>query len=143
VLVQASIFFETLEGDRVDQRSSSSLRRERIEEMELTISDIETPCNILKMRRGVKINIRGVDRYKLLNALWEQQTPALFFFMNGVKPPQWNEQVAKEHLKDGYIDYCLGRCIKTDLSKDIVDTRQYDRDGPPFFTDALKKIKHD
>jgi len=90
-----------------------------------------------------RFNIAGVDRLKLLKALWDQQEPAIFFSINNMKPPQWNETEAKEDLENGYIDYCLGRCIKTDLSLDEIDSKSYDHRGRgPLFETALNKVKH-
>lgn len=88
-----------------------------------------------------KVNIGGINRIQLLKVLWEQQPPALFYFFHPkVKVPCWNETEAKKALEYGYIDYFQGRCIKTDLTKDIVDTCNYDESGGPTFQDALNKL---
>lgn len=99
-----------------------------------------------KIMRGscalfAKIDIRGVNRLQLLKVLWEQQQPALFYYCHpGAKIPRWNEKEAKRALEYGYIDYFQGRCIKTDLTKDIVDTSDYDESNGPTFQDALNKL---
>lgn len=90
-----------------------------------------------------KVNISGVNRLALLKALWEQQPPALFYDMNTKVPiPKWDEKAATEALKHGYIDYFCGRCIKTDLSNDVVDTTEYDEQGlTPSFRTALDRAR--
>ena len=83
-----------------------------------------------------------MNRFELLKQLWLQQKPAIFFSMNpSVKIPKWNDADAREALKDGYIDYFKGRCIKTDLSGNFTDPYQYNKSGGPTFEEALYAIK--
>lgn len=88
-----------------------------------------------------KVNIQGLDRVKLLKVLWEQQPPALFYSLAPDCPiPKWDEAEARDALKYGYIDYFCGRCIKTDITKDIVDTKEYNASRGPTFEDAISKL---
>ena len=74
------------------------------------------------------IDISGLDRVELLLRLWTNMKPAAFFAMSGRPSPSFDESAAKKVVGD-YIDYFQGRAIKTDLSKDEVNPRLYDRDA--------------
>lgn len=88
-----------------------------------------------------KIDISGIDKVKLLKGLWENQGVAAFFAMYNRSAPSFDEQGAREAVKS-YIDYFNGRCIKTDLSKDLVDPWAYDRDaGAGTFQKVVSGLK--
>lgn len=76
-----------------------------------------------------EINISGLSKVDLLLALWKNQTPAAFYKMSGIEPPNFNYEKAKEAIKH-YIDYYEGRAIKMDLSGDVINSRLYERDIP-------------
>ena len=73
------------------------------------------------------IDISRIDKVKLLKALWVNQGVASFFGNFKALAPAFDEELAKA-VKD-YIDYFNGRCIKTDLSKDLINPWLYDRDA--------------
>lgn len=74
------------------------------------------------------VNIQGIDKVKLLEALWKKSQPAAFFRMQGISPPSFNMNEAQQAVK-GYIDYFNGRVIKCNLSGDEVDVWGFDRDN--------------
>lgn len=87
------------------------------------------------------INISGIDKVKLLKALWMNQSVASFFGNFKALAPAFDEELAKEAVKD-YIDYFNGRCIKTDLSKDLINPWAYDRDaGAGTFQRVVSELK--
>lgn len=69
-----------------------------------------------------------------MEELWKRKKPASFFnsfaaLSNNVIPPSnFDKQSALKAINNGYIDYFQGRCIKCDLSEDLVNPRGYDRD---------------
>jgi hypothetical protein len=73
----------------------------------------------------MSVSIKGLEKVKLLKALWEGAKPAAFFAFSGQISPVFDNASAKEAVKD-YIDYYCGRCIKTDLSGDTADPTSYD-----------------
>jgi hypothetical protein len=75
-----------------------------------------------------KINISGIDKISLLRALWENQKIAAFFTNFPKLAPSFDEDEAKEAVKD-YIDYFRGRAIKANISGDEMDSFCYDRDA--------------
>jgi hypothetical protein len=88
------------------------------------------------------VNIKGIDKMTLLKTLWDYQYPALFFSFNPDVPvPGWDDALAREALKQGYIDYFQGRAIKADLSKDEVYSYNYDKGSRPTFEEIAAKLK--
>jgi hypothetical protein len=86
----------------------------------------------------MSIDISGIDRDVLLEALWKGSFYAPFFKMSGLPPPEFDIKRAKSELRNNYADYVCGKVIKADVySKDSVDPSMYDRDNGP---DAFKKI---
>ena len=75
-----------------------------------------------------EIDIRNLDKVKLLFLLWRGSSPARFFDTAPIYPPSFNKEQAESAVKSR-IDYFCGRCIKLDLSKDFVDPWLYDRDA--------------
>ena len=75
-----------------------------------------------------QVDIRGLDRVRLLKALWEKSPVASFFWINGRTPPKWDENLATKAVLN-YIDYFQGRVIKSDLRDDMINPRSYDRDN--------------
>lgn len=87
----------------------------------------------------MSINISGIDKVDLLQALHARQVPAGFF--GGFSGPSFDKEKAKEAVKQ-YIDYFCGRAIKTDVSKDTVDPWLYDRDaGQGAFQSVVDSLK--
>ena len=89
------------------------------------------------------VDIRGIDKMKLLRRVWENQHVALFFNMHPHVPePIWDDVLARKALKAGYIDYFQGRAIKMDLSKDTVDCSVFNLYRPKMqFEDIVKKCR--
>lgn len=78
------------------------------------------------------VDIFGIDKVILLRELWYNQKNASFYFDHGINPPIWNsetDELAKKAIKK-YIDYFNGKCIKCDISENMVDSYLYDRDLP-------------
>jgi len=88
------------------------------------------------------IDISGLDKVELLERLWSRQIVASFFRMSGRPSPAFDRKRAADAVKADYIDYFCGRCIKTDLSKDVVDPRLYDRDaGAGAFAEIVAEMR--
>ena len=91
---------------------------------------------------GSIINIEGIDKVTLLKELWSKQIVASFFITNDLPPPPFDEVLATKAVKK-FIDYFCGRAIKSNLSKDEVDTTNYNRDaGEGVFEDIVKKLRN-
>lgn len=73
----------------------------------------------------MSVSIKGLEKVKLLKALWEGAKPASFFTKYGISSPAFDEPVAIDAVKS-YIDYYSGRGIKTDLSGDTANPTSYD-----------------
>jgi len=88
----------------------------------------------------MSVSIKGLEKVKLLKALWDHAKQAAFFTFSGRTSPVFDEDSAKEEVKT-YIDYFCGRCIKTDLRSDIADPSSYDRDwGEGLFQKIAKSL---
>ena len=88
----------------------------------------------------MSVSIKGVDKVKLLTALWKGAKPAAFFAFSGRISPIFDESAAKDAVR-GYIDYYCGRCIKTDLSGDIANPTSYDAEwGAGSFQKIVKSL---
>jgi len=75
-----------------------------------------------------EVTIANLDRVDLLQRMWNHAPVARFFAVSGVSPPSF-DRLAAQSVIDKRIDYFQGRCIKTDLSMDVVDPFLYDRDA--------------
>lgn len=90
----------------------------------------------------MSIDIKGIDKVTLLKALWLNAKPAAFF-NNELAPdaPKWDEKFAAIAVTK-HIDYFQGRCIKVDLSKDIITHQLYDREwGQGKFEQIVNLLK--
>jgi hypothetical protein len=72
------------------------------------------------------IDISGLDKVELLFNLWNNQP---FIAPAYIGNPLMFDDVNARKAVTRYIDYFNGRPIKTDLSKDTVDTWLYNRDA--------------
>jgi hypothetical protein len=73
------------------------------------------------------IDIKGIDRDKLLYHLWlNQKSTSLFAFV-----ASYDADAAKQSADyRGYVDYACGRAIKTTIfGSDEINPRLYDRDA--------------
>lgn len=77
-----------------------------------------------------KVDVTGIDRDELLEALWRNGRPSSFYSINGISPPSSFELgKAKRNMKEGgYIHFACGRPIRsyvfTDQTK--IDPLGYD-----------------
>jgi hypothetical protein len=77
------------------------------------------------------VDISGLDKLGLLKALWENQRVAVFYANIPQAAPRWDENLAKEALASGHIDYFQGRNIKMNLSGNTLRvSKDYDNDAP-------------
>lgn len=96
----------------------------------------------------VKVNIKGIDKIKLLKILWQNQK------VTGINASifQLTEEIINikmmfntykaNYAVQSYIDYFEGKAIKTDISKDIADSFLYDRDaGEGVFQKCVDKLR--
>jgi len=75
------------------------------------------------------IDIRGIDKARLLRALYDRAKPQGRGFLQYI-PGYLDINEARQLIVTGeYIDYLHGRAMKVDLSGDWLDTRLYDRDN--------------
>ncbi len=92
-----------------------------------------------------KIDISELDRIELLQRLWTNQSVAPFFTSKpNIEKPKFDYGQAKDILEEKeYIDYFCGRCIKTNLTEDLVNPRSYDRDaGEGTFASIVKDMRN-
>lgn len=76
-----------------------------------------------------KISIKGLDKAKVLKALYDHSHIQGLGFLQAVP----DNMVSVEHCREllthqTYFDYLYGKILKVDLSGDILDSRLYDRD---------------
>jgi hypothetical protein len=88
------------------------------------------------------ISIKGMNKARVLAALYNASTPLGMGFLRAKAEPMTEAQAA-ELLKTGsYFDYLHGRAMKVDLSGDELDERLYDRDlGQGAAADAIAQVK--
>lgn len=81
------------------------------------------------------LDISGIDKLRLLKELWYRQRDP------GFLPAVWYERDAIYSLKRGYIDYCCGKAIKMDLTKNFVLPYLYERYTDARVDEIIKKLK--
>lgn len=88
------------------------------------------------------INIAGLDKAKVLIALYEHARAQGMGFLQAKNEPM-TEAEAKALLEaDDYFDYVHGRVMKVQISGDELNPRLYDRDnGFGAAEAAIKTIK--
>ena len=78
------------------------------------------------------INIKGLDKAKVLKALYDASHVQGMGFLQAVPDGTVTVPHCRELLKHGtYFDYLYGRVLKVDLSGDEFDERLYERDNDP------------
>ena len=76
------------------------------------------------------INIKGLDKAKVLKALYDASHVQGMGFLQAVPDGTVTVPHCRELLKHGtYFDYLYGRVLKVDLSGDEFDERLYERDN--------------
>ena len=91
------------------------------------------------------VNISGINRDKLLEALWERSSPAAFYTFAPIPPPEFSLTEAKTQLlNDGSVEYVCGRAIKCNIyGQDDVNPWKYDQEnGKNSFEEVVESI-HD
>lgn len=86
------------------------------------------------------INIKGLDKAKVLKALYDGSHVHGLGFLQAVS--RFTLDDARICLREtNYFDYLYGRVLKVDLSGDSFDERLYDRDnGSGAAQKAISKI---
>jgi len=94
------------------------------------------------LNKPMSIDISGLNKAELLHKLWQEQYIAPFFILHNVRPPNFDKNEADKAVGE-YIDYFSGRCIKTDLSKNVVDPQYYDEcaNKPGLFAKIVQKLR--
>ena len=91
----------------------------------------------------MSVNISGLSKVELLERLWTRMKPAAFFTLYPSLVPSFHKDEAKKAV-EGYIDYFCGRCIKSDLSGDTVNTSFYNRDaGDGVFEKVVEGMREE
>ncbi len=89
----------------------------------------------------MSVDIKSINKVRLLKAMWDNTKPASFFYTSGFTPPPFDEDAAEVAVTK-YIDYFCGRCIKTDISGDTADPWNYDRvAGAGKFSQLVESLK--
>jgi hypothetical protein len=76
------------------------------------------------------VDVAGIDRKKLLKALWDNAKPAAFFKDYPSLTPTFDLDDVMRNARRGYVDYACGRCIKAKVftKESTIDPRMYDRE---------------
>ena len=88
----------------------------------------------------MEIDIAGIDKAKLLAALFNASRPLGMGFLQSGARNTMTDVEAREILATGdgaYFDYLHGRVMKIDLSSDKVRPALYDRDNGPGAVQAV------
>jgi hypothetical protein len=92
------------------------------------------------------VDVTGIDRKELLQALWENAKPAGFFTMASVPSHIFDIQSAMKAIRfETFVDYACGRSIKAEIftEENRIDPNWYDLDyGKGAFqkvVDTLRK----
>lgn len=93
------------------------------------------------------VDVSGIDRMDLLEALWKNAKPASFFTMNNVPSPysSFSRELAKTEIWNDYADYIQGRCIKVKImsKQNQLDGRMYDSEhGQGSFEKIVSSLKN-
>ena len=76
------------------------------------------------------INIKGLDKAKVLKALYDASHVQGMGFLQAVPEGTVTVDLCRKLLKQStYFDYLYGRVLKVDLSGDEFDERLYERDN--------------
>lgn len=90
------------------------------------------------------INIAGLDKMKVLRALWENAKPAGVFHGRTIAPPKFDEAEARRLLEGKFgMDYVCGRPIKMNLYHDEINPRAYDADATQTAASVIALLRAD
>jgi len=89
------------------------------------------------------IDIKGIDKIDLLEALWMYAGPEIPGLLGGLfAMVEFNRTKAFDALwRDTYVDYWQGRPIKTDLGGDKLDPYCYDLNSRHKCKDIVDAVK--
>lgn len=72
------------------------------------------------------VRIQGLNKVTLLRAMWMASKPAIFYEVNHLPPPAFDEAEAAHAVAAVHIDYFCGRAIKCGLRGDVVQASRFD-----------------
>jgi hypothetical protein len=75
------------------------------------------------------MNIKGINKAKVLAALYNNSKPQGMGFLHYDSKPMTEEEAEALLKQTTYFDYLKGRVMKIDLSGDELQTRLYNRDN--------------
>jgi hypothetical protein len=77
-----------------------------------------------------KVDVTGVDRKRLLEALWKLAKPVGWYFMDRDADLLFDIEQAMNELDGTYADYVCARCIKSDVfsAENFIDPSGYDKE---------------
>lgn len=84
------------------------------------------------MDQSNQVDISGLDKFTVVEALWKNSKVASFFTIAGIPSPSFlDEKEARRVLEspNPCFDYLSGRVIKTNFSTNLLDPWYYDRDN--------------
>lgn len=89
------------------------------------------------------VNIKGLDKAKVLKALYDHSHTQGMGFLQAVEEGTVTVNHCRELLKSQtYFDYLYGRVLKVDLFGDEFDERLYDKDlGSGAAARAISTVK--
>ena len=129
-------------------RSKSVVKRNaKTQPIERKIKSVKPP------RTDGLVYVGGLDRDKLLHALWFNASPTNFYIYAVLMKPEmpdsnefYIEQAREKDVRaNGYVDYTFGRLIKSkvfDLTTDWIDADEYDKEwGKGSFTKVVNHLR--
>ncbi len=96
-----------------------------------------------KDKKKTIVDISGLDKEELIEALWESSRIAPFFGPYGVGPRLDREEIERVLAsEDKDFDYLSGRVMKVHFRSDKVNPEGYDRDnGPGEFKEVVDALR--
>ena len=89
------------------------------------------------------VDTTGIDRVRLLKALWEGTLRPKYYLLNISWDQPWDEVLAAEAVL-GYIEYFQGRFIDYDLRENMINPMIYDlANGKGTFQGIVDKLRND
>ena len=89
-----------------------------------------------------KISLAGLDKAKVLMALYDSSRPLGMGFLHYTPEPLDKRAACKALAAGTYFDYLNGRVMKVDLGGDELDPCLYDRDnGEGAALKAIEKVR--
>lgn len=95
-----------------------------------------------------RVRIAGIDKVRLLEAMWTKHTSGFFRAVPKQYRPKFNKKQAQDHLTagNGYFDIFCGGRIKCDIGGNFADPTKYDDDpatGPGTFKKIVRRLRRD